>query len=215
MAAAGGVGGKAPVLPHKLSELHASRPGTPIAVRPGVWLLLLSVGLWGGLMWGALPGEPWTALGTMLALAIPFVRSAALLRLGAGMGIAFCGGTLLAAQPSADTGTQGGLARITIDINRSSCGTERCTSVGVLRRCVSIDPGSCPPTVGQLLSLSSHEEPPLGAEVTAVARLSPRMAFRTRGRTPPGAGSARSLPRACALAAKRCVWTMPAGWVVP
>ncbi len=132
-------------------------------------------------MWGALPGEPWTALGTMLALAIPFVRSAALLRLGAGMGIAFCGGTLLAAQPSADTGTQGGLARITIDINRSSCGTERCTSVGVLRRCVSIDPGSCPPTVGQLLSLSSHEEPPLGAEVTAVARLSPRMAFRNPG----------------------------------
>src|SRR5690349_10547848 len=106
-------------------------------------MTLVGLGLccWCGLLWGLLPWDSWLALGGMLALAIPFARGGRGAIFAAG-GILFLGGTLLAAQPKEASLAQG-LARITVDIARTSCGIDRCTSDAHLRKCFDIETGAC------------------------------------------------------------------------
>lgn len=70
-----------------------------------------------------------------------------------------------------------GLARIVVEPLRTACGVEGCWAEAQLIRCSPIDEETCSPS-GSLLSLSTDQELPLGARVSLVAKLSPRLEFR-------------------------------------
>src|SRR5262245_32672030 len=43
-----------------------------------------------------------------------------------------------------DAGVRGGLARVTLEIERSACGAERCSSNANLIACEALEPEACP-----------------------------------------------------------------------
>jgi competence protein ComEC len=118
----------------------------------------------------------------MMAMAVPFVRGS---RWGvlAGAGIVFLAATLLDERVQEPPVSQG-LARITVEVRRTGCGIENCTSDTLLQRCLDVDTGACPRSRADRIALVTNEEPPLGAQVTTLARLSPRLGFRNPGPHP-------------------------------
>ena len=71
---------------------------------------------------------------------------------------------------------RGGLARLSLQIGRGGCASEGCFCEAVLTACSELEPDSCVPA-GSLVGVASQTELPLGASVTALGTLKPRVAF--------------------------------------
>lgn len=74
------------------------------------------------------------------------------------------------------TGLRGGLARLQLAVGRGGCGEHGCFCEAELLSCRELEPHACV-SVGTLLGVSSERELPLGATVTALGKLSPRVTF--------------------------------------
>ncbi len=99
-----------------------------------------------------------------------------LLALGLG---AVSWGALLAPRRSQESfaSLRTGLARIQFEVGRGGCGQQGCWCEARLLACSELEAGSCV-APGVLLGVASDAELPLGARVTALAALKPRVAFR-------------------------------------
>lgn len=91
---------------------------------------------------------------------------------------ATCWGALLSPRPErvdlADL--RGGLARLELLVGRGGCSDRGCYSEAELLACRELEPHACVPA-GSLLGVSSERELPLGATVSALGKLSPRVTF--------------------------------------
>ncbi|MDB4986771.1 MAG: Competence protein ComEC/Rec2-related protein, partial [Myxococcaceae bacterium] len=70
----------------------------------------------------------------------------------------------------------GGLVRVTFEVARGGCGDGACRCEAELIACSELEAQGCVAT-GSLLAVASQAELPLGARVTALARLQPRVMF--------------------------------------
>lgn len=88
-------------------------------------------------------------------------------------------GALLAppSEPLDLTGLRGGLARIELDVARGGCSDRGCWSEADLLGCEALEPGACV-APGVRIGVGSDTELPLGARVTALGKLRPRVVFR-------------------------------------
>jgi competence protein ComEC len=89
-----------------------------------------------------------------------------------------CWGALLSPLPARVdlAGLHGGLARLQLAVGRGGCSERGCWSEAELLACRELEPHACL-APGSLLGVASDRELPLGATVTALGKLSPRVTF--------------------------------------
>ena len=74
------------------------------------------------------------------------------------------------------TGQRAGLVRLRLDVGRGGCSERGCWCEARLLACTELEPHACV-APGTLLGVASERELPLGATVTALAKLQPRVSF--------------------------------------
>ncbi len=157
-----------------------SRPAQLHAVPLGWLAAALLAGL-SAVSLGWLPRADtcWTALGLASGVAAVGLRARPLVWWLALCLGALSWGALLAPRRASDSfaGLRSGLARIQFEAERGGCGRQGCWCEARLLACRELEAGSCV-APGVLLGVASAEELPLGARVTALATLKPRVAFR-------------------------------------
>jgi len=81
------------------------------------------------------------------------------------------------APPAPGPTPRGGLARVSLEVVRTACGTSSCWAEANLRRCIEVDPDSCV-AKGSRIALRSEQELGVGAHLTVLARVRPVVPFR-------------------------------------
>jgi competence protein ComEC len=145
---------------------------------PGLAALLIASLFVTALGWIELPGWVAVACGAGATLIAVACRSGVAALTGLGVALAMWGHLLLASVrlPASPSGRPG-LARVTVEPQRTACSQQGCWAEARLIACHDVDEGSCPARA-ELIALASAAELPLAARVDVLARLAERPDFR-------------------------------------
>jgi competence protein ComEC len=145
---------------------------------PGLAALLLASLFVTALGWIELPGWFAVACGTCATVLAVVSRSGVIALACLGVALAMWGHLLLATvRVPVSAGGRPGLARVTVEPQRTACSEQGCWAEARLLGCQDVDEGSCPPRA-DLIALATATELPLAARVDALARLAERPDFR-------------------------------------
>ncbi len=72
---------------------------------------------------------------------------------------------------------RGGTARLSLEVERTACGTRACWAEATLRSCADVDPDACV-AVGSRVAISSRDELAVGSVIAVIARVRAVVPFR-------------------------------------